>query len=141
MAMYEPYTFIHPQLGLLTGRIPNSTPRTTQFRSIPFASIPIRFGQSALHTSFSSEESRDFTQYGTACPAPSQSDDAIGGPLPGQGEIRYDEFSCLNLTISAPTEALGDEERKLPVMVYVHGGAFKVGNGQVSALHGESRLV
>lgn len=47
----------------------------------------------------------------------------------------------MNLTISAPTEALGDEERKLPVMVYVHGGAFKVGNGQVSALHGESRFV
>lgn len=46
-------------------------------------------------------------------------------------------MSCLNLTISVPTSALGGEGgEKLPVLVYVHGGAFKVGSAHISALHG-----
>lgn len=51
-------------------------------------------------------------------------------------------MSCLNLAISAPTMALGEKGLRggvegLPVMVYVHGGAFAEGSGHVSALHGE----
>jgi carboxylesterase type B len=42
------------------------------------------------------------------------------------------------MTIAAPTGALGDVEKELPVMVYIHGGAFRVGGGHVNALHGES---
>lgn len=60
-----------------------------------------------------------------------------GGPLPGQEKRKYGEFDCLNLTISAPKHFLGDEGKKLPVMVYVHGGGFRVNAGHVSALHGE----
>ena len=43
----------------------------------------------------------------------------------------------MNLTIAAPTSALGDVKKELPVMVYIHGGAFRVGGGHVDALHGE----
>ena len=32
---------------------------------------------------------------------------------------------------------LGDVKKELPVMVYIHGGAFRVGGGHVNALHGE----
>ena len=60
----------------------------------------------------------------------------FGGLLPGEEERKFGEFDCLNLTVSAPADALGDEGRSLPVMVYVHGGAFKVGGGHVSAVHG-----
>ena len=83
--------------------------------------------------------SRDFTEYGRACPATPQDDqiEAVGGLLPGEELTQYDEFTCLNLTISAPKEALGVENKLCPVMVYVHGGAFKVG-GHISAFHGES---
>jgi carboxylesterase type B len=135
---FIPHTFTHLKLGPLTGRLPSSTPKVIHFRSIPFARIPARFRQSILITSFSSDEPRDFTQFGTACPAPPQEDQtaAAGGLLPGEEERKFDEFSCLNLTISAPKEALGDKGMRAPVMVYVHGGAFKVGGGHVSALHG-----
>ena len=76
-------------------------------------------------------------------PAPEQDDqiEAVGGFLPGEEKRKFDEWSCLNLTIAAPSDALGDEEKELPVMVYVHGGAFKVGGGHVSALHGKRWLV
>ena len=85
----------------------------------------------------------DFTEYKTACPAPKEDEEKkhAGGWLPGEKATKFDEFSCLSLTIAAPKEALdrvgvaGSEE--LPVMVYVHGGAFRVGSGHVSALHGE----
>lgn len=48
----------------------------------------------------------------------------------------FDEYSCLNLTVSAPKKTLGEEDAALPVMVYIHGGALKEGGGHVSALHG-----
>jgi hypothetical protein len=48
-----------------------------------------------------------------------------------------DEMTCLNLTISAPRDALGEKGKALPVMVYVHGGGFTEGSGHISALHGK----
>lgn len=130
---------IHPTLGAITGRAPHDTPEVVHFRSIPFASIPSRFRQGILKTFFSPTEPRDFTEYNTACPAPDQLDqiEAVGSLLRGEEPRKPDEWSCLNLTIAAPMEALGDERTNLPVMVYVHGGAFRVGGGHVSALHGE----
>jgi carboxylesterase type B len=143
MAAFTPHTFTHPTLGALTGRAPHDTPGVTHFRSIPFASIPSRFRQSVLLTSIpTTNPSHDFTDYGTACSAPEQLDqsEAIGGIFPGEEPRKFDELSCLNLTIAAPKDALGDVRRELPVMVYIHGGAFKVGGGHVSALHGEWRI-
>lgn len=139
MSIPQTQIFTHPLLGPLTGLSNPSTPHTTQFRSIPFASIPARFRQSTLLTHIPSSHSRNFTAYGTACPSPPQTDqiEASGGLLPGEEEKEFDEETCLNLTISAPKDALGDVERKLPVMVYVHGGGFTVGSAHVSALHGK----
>jgi carboxylesterase type B len=48
-----------------------------------------------------------------------------------------DEMTCLNLTVSAPMDALGEEGTTLSVMVYVHGGGFTEGSGHISALHGK----
>jgi carboxylesterase type B len=138
----NPQTFTHPLLGPFTGLNSPGTPQTTQFRSIPFASIPTRFRQSTLLTAIPSSHNRNFTPYGTACPSPPQLDqiEASGGLLPGEIEKKLDEESYLNLTISVPRNALSDEGRgeRLPVMVYVHGGGFTVGSAHVSALHGES---
>jgi len=115
MSASQLQTFTHPLLGLLTGLTNPSTPQTTQFRSIPFASIPTRFRQSTLLTHIPSSHTRDFTIYGTACPSPTQTDqtEASGGLLPGEKEKRFDEESCLNLTISTPRDALGGAAREL----------------------------
>ena len=140
MSTHEGQTFEHPLLGPLTGLTNASTPRTIQFRSIPFALIPNRFRQSTLLTNLPTIHSRNFTSYGTACPSPPQTDqiEASGGLLPGEEERKFDEKTCLNLTISAPRYAIDDEKRRLPVMVYVHGGGFTVGSAHTSALHGKS---
>ena len=142
MSATEVQTFNHPLLGPLTGLATTTTPGTIQFRSIPFAHIPYRFRQSTLLTRIPGIHSRNFTNYGTACPSPPQTDqiEASGGLLPGEEEIKFDELTCLNLAISAPRDALGDEQRSLSVIVYVHGGGFTVGSAHISALHGKSPL-
>ncbi len=143
MSTSQSQTFTHPLLGDLTGLTSPSTPHTIHFRSIPFALIPARFRQSTLINHIPSSHNRDFTKYGTACPSPPQMDqtEASGGPLPGEEAKKFDEETCLNLTISAPTDTLGDVERGLPVMVYVHGGGFTVGSAHVSALHGKPQVL
>jgi carboxylesterase type B len=143
MSTTQTQTFTHPVLGPLTGLTNPSTPHTTHFRSIPFALIPARFRQSTLLTYIPSSHRRDFTKYGAACPSPPQTDqiEASGGLLPGEEEKKFDEAMCLNLTIGTPRNALSDVGRKLPVMVYVHGGGFAVGSAHISALHGKSRHI
>lgn len=54
--------------------------------------------------------------------------DAFGGPIHGEETRRYDEFACLNLTVTAPAMLLDPNcETKVAVMVYVHGGGFVEG--------------
>jgi carboxylesterase type B len=143
MSTSQSQTFTHPLLGTLTGLTSPSTLHTIHFRSIPFALIPARFRHSTLLNHIPSSHNRDFTKYGTACPSPPQMDqtEASGGPLPGEEAKKFDEETCLNLTISAPRDTLGDVERGLPVMVYVHGGGFSVGSAHVSALHGKLQVL
>jgi len=69
-----------------------------------------------------SKDDFDARRYGARCPAGGND----GTP---QGE------DCLNLNIFRPK--IRDEEGKLPVLVYVHGGAFNFGSGnarQISSL-------
>jgi carboxylesterase type B len=132
----QTHTFTHPELGAITGLAGSpSTPNVVHFRSIPFASFPARFRQSVLLDHIPS--SRTFTEYGTYCPSPVQDQQSanLGGWLLGEEEKAMDEMTCLNLTISAPKDALGEKGKALPVMVYVHGGGFTEGSGHISALH------
>lgn len=141
----ESYTFHHPSLGALTGLITPASPSASvvSFRSIPFAIVPGRFKQSVLldhiPKSSSGEANSDFTNYGTACPGTDQlvPPSPVGGLLPGESR-EYDEFTCLNLSINVPKACLEGKMKDLPVMVYVHGGAFKEGAANISLQHGMS---
>ena len=131
-------TVTHDTLGSLTGRHVRSN--VVQFRSIPFATFPGRFRQSVLRTELDDE--RDFTEFGYACPARHQTADYNGGPLPDEQPRKYDEFKCLNLSVSTPLAAIGAGgdvkiDKKLPVLVYCHGGGFVEGAGSVSYRHGQ----
>ena len=114
----------HPLLGRLTGLRRNKN--VVQFRGIPYGRIPMRFRQ-AIPVEKLLPEELDCTKYGFACPQIEQGKDAFGGSIPGESERRYDEFSCLNLTVAAPFSSGGLEYSNLPVMVYVHGGGFAEG--------------
>lgn len=97
-----------------------------QFRGIKYASVPARFRQSKLCTSYPPVV--DSTRYGPICPQSSQrtvEEELIGLPeadLPRQC-FPQDEFECLNLNITCPAHQ--NSESRLPVMVWIHGG----GNG------------
>lgn len=122
---FHPQEFEHPQLGSIVGRRRNE--HVVQFRSIPFAHAPARFRQAKLIDQLSPKQ-RTFTDFTYACPQNEQSMEPFGGPIAGEEKRHYDEFSCLNLTITAPAALLGPGcTKKVPVMVYVHGGGFTVG--------------
>lgn len=61
-----------------------------------------------------------------ACPQPpSRGDDPFGEPMRG---VRFDEH-CQRLSITAPAEPGPD--RRLPVLVWLHGGSYTAGGGDL----------
>ncbi|MFJ2212255.1 carboxylesterase/lipase family protein [Streptomyces sp. NPDC101062] len=114
--------------GRVRGR-PASTPPVVAFLGIPYASAP-RFGPPVAADPW--EGVRSALSYGPTAPQapyPPPLDALLpqhtvpGGP----GE------SCLNLNVWTPAP---DPEARLPVMVWVHGGAFANGSGSLPAYDG-----
>jgi carboxylesterase type B len=117
--------------------ISSDTPDVVRFRAIPYATLPSRFKQSILREDFDGL-SRDFTKAGKACPHSFEMDDVnSGGLYPGQETIEASESECLILEVNVPRfqlEATGNEiEDQIPVMTYIHGGAFVL--GKIDAQH------
>ncbi|WP_256805860.1 MULTISPECIES: carboxylesterase family protein [unclassified Bradyrhizobium] len=79
------------------------------FKGVPFAIAP-RFASARPPLSWT--EPRRCTDYGAFAPQPGHLDNA-------------DEVSCLSLNIWAPAGA----DRPLPVLFFIHGGAFVTGGG------------
>jgi carboxylesterase type B len=127
------YKLAHPSLGDINGISRGS--EVVQFRGIRYASIPGRFRQSVLRTSLP-QEPFDAIEPGPTCPH-----SQVGvfpqfwsGPLAPDGiqlsVSPADEFECLNLNITTTRSAI-EENKKLPVLVFIHGGAFKVGSSSI----------
>lgn len=119
-----------------------STPETPihQFRGIKYASVPARFRQSTLFSSYSSLT--DATKYGYVkyeffrlskltenifrpiCPqvkCTSIEEELFGlqdSEIPRQ-VFKQNEFECLNLNITCPGRLT--PESRLPVMLWIHG--------------------
>lgn len=127
------WSWQHPTLGELKGVRRNGD--VVQFRGIPFADIPARFRQSVLRTKLP-QVPYDATQPGPTCPHTRALPfpDFWTGPLSEDGIVLKqpiaDEFKCLNLNITAPLTAVQDGD-KVPVLVFIHGGAFMVGSSSL----------
>ncbi|KAK5044916.1 hypothetical protein LTR84_010288 [Exophiala bonariae] len=127
------WSFQHPTLGELTGVRRKGD--IVQFRGIPFAEIPARFRQSVMRTTLP-KLPYDATQPGSTCPHTQALPfpEFWTGPLPQDGIVLKqplaDEFNCLNLNITAPLTAVQDGH-KVPVLVFIHGGAFMVGSSSL----------
>jgi carboxylesterase type B len=139
----------HPALGDITGRLMSNPDGhdVVHFCSIPYATIPGRFKASVLlgglPDRFDDRPRGKFTQFGAACPQLNNpvGPAAYGGTLPDNQDIRFDEFTCLALSMSVPKAALeGKSPKALPVMVYVHGGGLAEGAAHVNGLH-EMKIV
>ena len=92
------------------------------FRGIPYASVEQRWTHSRTKHSLNSPF--DATQFGPRCVQRVGEVLVSGGlndPVPGD-----DEFECLNLNVTVPSEVLKEQENGhkkslLPVMVWIHG--------------------
>ncbi|MEC1449018.1 carboxylesterase/lipase family protein [Bacillus haynesii] len=111
--MYE--TNVETRIGKLKGRAENGV---RIFKGVPYAKPPVgelRFREPQRMEAWEGE--RDAFQFGPVCPQPV-------GVLPQSEGVQKSE-NCLYLNVYAPEEADGD----LPVMVWIHGGAFYLGAG------------
>ncbi|KAI9507003.1 alpha/beta-hydrolase [Russula earlei] len=94
-----------------------------QYRGIKYATVPARFRQSKLFTSYRS--STDATRYGPICPqikgkTIEEELFALSGSEPLGQNLKQIESECLNLNITCPGGLT--RESRLPVMVWIHGG-------------------
>ncbi|MGH7814777.1 MAG: carboxylesterase/lipase family protein [Candidatus Binataceae bacterium] len=98
--------------GPVTGTV---TATISEFLGIPYAAPPVgdlRWMPPQLPTPWTSP--RDATHYGSECP---------------QGGNSGNE-DCLYLNVTTPTAALEPGAAPIPVMVWLHGGAFVGGNAE-----------
>lgn len=89
------------------------------FRNIPFAAPPVgdlRWQPPAAPAAW--EGVRDASEFGPSCPQPARPDRPQSPALANQSE------DCLSLNVWAPENA-----ENAPVMVWIHGGAHRLGSG------------
>ncbi len=113
---------VNTEAGKVRGQRLNGV---TVFRSIPYAAPPVgdnRFAIAVPHKPWPGV--RDALKFGSTAPFPRQTDgDIEGKPIFGPGWVKGDDY--LTTTIWTPDVAT----KRLPVMVFIHGGAFVLGTG------------
>ncbi|OQU96575.1 hypothetical protein CLAIMM_02639 [Cladophialophora immunda] len=113
----------------IAGFISSST-GVANFLNIPYARIPARFRQAKLIDPREEIGIIDATKYGPCCPQPLDAlhfkTSHLYNEMINIGHSA--EFSCLNLNIYAPPDAISSD-KKLPVLVWIHGGGWTYGDG------------
>ena len=103
--------------GLVRGAPSETHPGILAFQGIPYAAAPVgelRWRPPAPVEPWAG--TRDATAPGAICPQQG---------LPGGGQGAAQSEDCLFLNVWAPREADGP----LPVMVWIHGGGYRLGSG------------
>ncbi|KAF4333990.1 triacylglycerol lipase V precursor [Fusarium beomiforme] len=127
------YTLNHPKLGSIIGFARDDD--VVQFRGIPFASVPGRFRQSILRAGQLPSQPYNARQPGPECPQLTLPFPQYWTAPPPSGyppleRPAQDEFNCLNLSITAPRKPL-ESGQNVPVLVFIHGGAFMGGSQSI----------
>jgi para-nitrobenzyl esterase len=107
--------------GIVVGRQSSAV----SFLGIPYAAPPVgKLRWSAPEPVSPWAEPRDASRIGNVCPQVVLALFAVPGLKPGEVQGKED---CLYLNVYTPAKARPDS--RLPVMVWIHGGAFTVGSG------------
>lgn len=98
------------------------------YRGIPYAAPPIgdlRWRPPAPVQPW--DGTREAKEFSAACPQPASADPSSGDTPANTSE------DCLYLNVWTPAKSAGE---KIPVMVFIHGGAFGQGAGSISLYDG-----
>lgn len=123
----------HPLLGAIKGRI--ICDRLYRCYSLPYASIPRRFAKSELlreppnHNGSSIYDATSIGPSSIQLPSGAAQSDAANNQLPTDDvEEQQQNEDCLRLTLTRPLDIEADS--RLPVVVFIHGGAYFLGSGE-----------
>ena len=122
----------HPLLGPIKGLHADSL--LLQYRGIPYANISRRFARSTVahklpESANDPAQPFDATKTGPSSIQPPNAvkTDATSNQLPSDGFSEQDQSEdCLAVTITVPTHV--QPNARLPVLVFIHGGAFFLGS-------------
>ncbi|KAF2730206.1 alpha/beta-hydrolase [Polyplosphaeria fusca] len=125
----------HPTLHCTLLGQPSQT--TTQYRNLKYATIPARFTDSLPNSTLHPLQNGIYnaSRFGPSCPQKLGAqawDLALIGPAtlptsPGQAATEvFDELNCLHVTVTVPHP--GPTSKKLPVLVWIHGGGLSMGS-------------
>ncbi len=133
----------HPEVATSSGTVRGRTEHgCAVFRGIPFAAPPVgvlRFQAPAPAASW--DGVREADAFGPpvpqAFPAPPAGSDPVRTPPPPPGgPVRHDPTDWLTLNIWTPDTSAAAAGGGLPVMVYVYGGAYRLGTSGTPDLDG-----
>ncbi|KAG0371050.1 Alpha/Beta hydrolase protein [Gamsiella multidivaricata] len=137
MAANETIEITIPNYGTLRGSVDRSR-RVAVFRNVPYAVVPERWRAAVKPQPWTGV--RDATKQGPICPQmPSLYPLHLLVPKDlqplGTGKYQFgldhDEYHCLNLNIYVPLAALQPDAKPVPVMAWIHGGAYRDGSNAV----------
>lgn len=135
------HTIIHPVLSAICAAHCPAT-KTHQYRGLPYAHIPGRFRDPILLNSLrlpipSASTLSDATKWGAIPTQPKNAEEIDARilniplhPIPPERKS-MDEFLCANLVVVAPDDTTSHS--RLPVIVWAHGGAYKIGSANFAA--------
>ena len=127
---------VRTQQGVIKGA-PGKQPGVMVFKGIPFAAAPVgklRWAQPQPPAKW--QGVRDGTKYGNVCvqpPAPNRFPQNSATDIPENFTGMSED--CLNLNIWTPAKKAGE---KLPVMVWLYGGAYNEGGGNAPFSEGDN---
>ncbi|MFJ2177462.1 carboxylesterase/lipase family protein [Streptomyces sp. NPDC087851] len=122
----DPGTELSIAAGRLRGRREDGV---AVFRGIPYAQPPVgdlRFAAPSPAVGW--EGVRDAGEYGPPCPQTALPDQMrVSRERDGEGDAGGDADEWLTVNVWSPAQAGEDPGARLPVMVWIHGGAYMAG--------------
>ncbi|KAL0484342.1 lipase [Acrasis kona] len=129
----------HDKLGVVFNGLSTENGYINQFRGIRFGTISKRWEYGKAYQ-YDANTKVDATKYGPICPQPPTLSEVNLLQIPeahrqDRASLVADELDCLNLIITAPAN-----KEKLPVMVWIYGGANTTG-GNCFKVYDSTHLV